>query len=332
MTQLQSAERSQWLTLSSRFPESLPQLNDTLRSRTYLLDTQAPSTTDAVVFSRVLPLIKEWSVDQIKESRHVIRWADLIQHTLKVEDGIKVDLDLEVARELKAKPEKKKKEGATAAKDTKEPSKEEATKEEAKGKEQSKEGEGKKKEKKEKKKKPEPVKKELVITPGLIDLRVGHIVKAIKHPDADSLYVSTIDVGEPEPRTVCSGLVKHFPLEAMQDRYVVVVANLKPVNMRGIKSQAMVLCANDAADGKVEFVNPPPGSKAGDKIFFEGYDETPEPVLNPKKKIWETVQPLFTTNEGLEVVYRKEGEADRKLVNKNGELCKVESLANAGVR
>ena len=33
------------------------------------------------------------------------------------------------------------------------------------------------------------------------------------HPDADSLYVETIDVGEEEPRTVVSGLVKYIPIE-----------------------------------------------------------------------------------------------------------------------
>jgi aminoacyl tRNA synthase complex-interacting multifunctional protein 1 len=166
----------------------------------------------------------------------------------------------------------------------------------------------------------------------MIDLRVGHIQKAIRHPDADSLYVSTIDMGdETGPRTVCSGLVKYYPLEAMQDRYVVVVANLKPVNMRGIKSSAMVLCASNKEDGIVEFVNPPAGSNPGDKIFFEGYDLTPEAVLNPKKKIWEQIQPGFSTTEKLEVIYRKEGDEDRKLVNKKGELCLVNSLVGASV-
>jgi aminoacyl tRNA synthase complex-interacting multifunctional protein 1 len=55
---------------------------------------------------------------------------------------------------------------------------------------------------------------------------------AVRH----SLYVEKIDVGEPEPRTIVSGLVKFVPLEEMQGRMVVVIANLKPRNMRGIKS------------------------------------------------------------------------------------------------
>lgn len=49
-----------------------------------------------------------------------------------------------------------------------------------------------------------------------LDIRVGKITKVQKHPDADALYVEEIDVGEVQPRTVVSGLVKHIPLEEMQ--------------------------------------------------------------------------------------------------------------------
>lgn len=189
-----------------------------------------------------------------------------------------------------------------------------------------------KKKKEKKNKKPQPTKIDVPITPGLVDIRVGHILKAIKHPDADSLYVSTIDMGdETGPRTVCSGLVNHIPLEAMQDRLVVVIANLKPVKMRGIKSSAMVFCA--ANDTCVEFVIPPAGSHPGDRLFFETYDSSePEIVLNPKRKVWETLQPGFFTNEKLEVVFKKDGDKECRLVNKNGKQCLVSSLANVSVR
>lgn len=100
----------------------------------------------------------------------------------------------------------------------------------------------------------------------MIDLRVGIIRKAEKHPDADSLYVSHIDVGEEKERIVCSGLVKYIPLEEMQNRAVVCVCNLKEVKMRGIMSQAMVLAASEPVEGdaekeKVELVIPPEGAK-----------------------------------------------------------------------
>jgi len=51
----------------------------------------------------------------------------------------------------------------------------------------------------------------------LLDIRVGKILKAWKHPEADSLYVEEVDVGETEgPRTICSGLVKYVPEEELQ--------------------------------------------------------------------------------------------------------------------
>lgn len=49
-----------------------------------------------------------------------------------------------------------------------------------------------------------------------LDIRVGLIKKAQKHPDADSLYVEEIDLGEGDCRKVVSGLVKYIPLEEMQ--------------------------------------------------------------------------------------------------------------------
>ena len=47
-------------------------------------------------------------------------------------------------------------------------------------------------------------------------MRVGRIVTAEKHPDADSLYVEQVDVGEAVPRTVVSGLVKHIPIDQVR--------------------------------------------------------------------------------------------------------------------
>jgi aminoacyl tRNA synthase complex-interacting multifunctional protein 1 len=86
--------------------------------------------------------------------------------------------------------------------------------------------------------------------PSMIDLRVGHIVDVIKHPDADGLYIEQIDLGEETgPRTVVSGLVNYIPIEQMRDKYLVAVCNLKPASMRGVKSFAMVLCAT-SKDGK----------------------------------------------------------------------------------
>lgn len=79
-----------------------------------------------------------------------------------------------------------------------------------------------------------------------VDIRVGRVLSAEKHPDADELYVETIDVGDSKPRTVISGLARHLPLEALRGRLVLCVCNLKPQKMRGIASEAMLLVASDA--------------------------------------------------------------------------------------
>lgn len=336
-TASQQALIHQSLTLSSRLPDSFGEINDVLRNSTYVLNTQEPSEVDSIVFARAEPFVRKFSESDAVANRHVVRWVDLVQNKLNIDNKIPINLDLEAPREVKKKETKEKKEAAPSAAKEKKPAAaaaESAPAAAAASADKAADEAARKAAKKEKKEKAK-VKKEQPaarpITPGLIDLRVGFIQKAVKHPDADSLYVSTIDVGEEEPRTICSGLVNFVPIEDMQQRYIVVVANLKPVKMRGISSNGMVLCASNKGDGVVEFVNPPSDSKPGDKLFFETYDEEPEAQLNPKKKIFETIQPSFSTNEQLEVIFKKEGEPDRKLVNKKGEALKCSTLIGANV-
>ncbi|CAN6470280.1 unnamed protein product [Victoria cruziana] len=122
-----------------------------------------------------------------------------------------------------------------------------------------------------------------------LDIRVGRIIKAWRHPEADSLYVEEVDVGEPEPRTICSGLVSFIPLEELQERSVVVLANLKPRNMRGIKSNGMLLAASDAKHEHVELLSPPEGSASGERIWFgseEGKHEQREAATPNQVPLW----------------------------------------------
>eukprot|EP00092_Neocalanus_flemingeri_P099167 GFUD01126505.1.p1 GENE.GFUD01126505.1~~GFUD01126505.1.p1 ORF type:complete len:306 (-),score=129.53 GFUD01126505.1:43-960(-) len=137
---------------------------------------------------------------------------------------------------------------------------------------------------------------------GRLDLRVGHIRKASKHPDADSLYVEEIDLGEEKPRTVISGLVKFIPEEEMQDRMAIILCNLKPSKMRGIMSEAMVMCASTPE--KVEIMAPPAGSKPGDLVQVDGYTRNPDSQLNPKKKIFEACAPDLKVNDTKQATYK----------------------------
>lgn len=163
------------------------------------------------------------------------------------------------------------------------------------------------KEKKPKKEKPanaegkEPA-AELPVDVRRLDMRVGKIIEVQNHPDADSLYLEKIDCGEPTPRTVVSGLVKFVPIEQMQNRMVIVLCNLKPAKMRGVTSEAMVMCASTPE--KVEVLSPPAGALPGDLVFAEGFPREPDAQMNPKKKIFETCAPDLKTNGDLVACYK----------------------------
>lgn len=137
------------------------------------------------------------------------------------------------------------------------------------------------------------------IIPSRLDIRIGKVLNVEKHPDADSLYVEKIDVGEGEPRTVVSGLVHHVTVEEFTNRMVVLLCNLKPQKMRGIESQAMVLCASTEGDHrKVELLDPPEGCTPGERVFVEGYDSgQPDEELKPKKKVFEKLQAEFKISD-----------------------------------
>ncbi|XP_048189535.1 aminoacyl tRNA synthase complex-interacting multifunctional protein 1 [Perognathus longimembris pacificus] len=158
-----------------------------------------------------------------------------------------------------------------------------------------------------------------------LDLRIGCILTAKKHPDADSLYVEEVDVGEAAPRTVVSGLVNHVPLEQMQNRMVILLCNLKPAKMRGVLSQAMVMCAS--SPDKVEILTPPNGSVPGDRITFDAFPGEPDKELNPKKKIWEQIQPDLHTNNECVATYKG---APFEVKGKG--VCRAQTMSNSGIK
>jgi len=135
-----------------------------------------------------------------------------------------------------------------------------------------------------------------------LDFRVGKIITAQKHPDADGLYVEQVDLGEGKNRTVVSGLVRFVPLEEMEDRMALLLCNLKPAKMRGVVSEAMVMCASTPE--KVEILLPPEGAVPGDRVVCEGFPGEPDAQLNPKKKIFEEVAPDLRTNHDGVFVYK----------------------------
>ncbi|KAH7660582.1 Methionine--tRNA ligase protein [Dioscorea alata] len=158
-----------------------------------------------------------------------------------------------------------------------------------------------------------------------LDFRVGIIKKVWEHPNADSLYVEEIDVGEESSRTTVSGLVNHVPMEQMQDRKVCVLCNLKPVNMWGVKSLAMVLAEFNNDHSKVELVDPPALAVVGERVTFPGFPGKPDTVINPKSKLWEKVQIYLHTNSDLVACYKTVP------FTTSAGVCRVSSILNGDI-
>eukprot|EP00808_Paulinella_micropora_P004923 g50969.t1 len=149
-----------------------------------------------------------------------------------------------------------------------------------------------------------------------LDIRVGQIVEAAKHPNADTMYVEKIDIGEEEPRTVCSGVYGRIPHEQFEGARVLVVTNLKPSNLRNVTSYGMVLCASSEDKGLVELVSPPEDAPVGSRVFLEGDQEEvanwpAEAEVNGKNKksAWARAAPALAVDK--EGVMRFEGKVVR---------------------
>jgi len=155
---------------------------------------------------------------------------------------------------------------------------------------------------KEKAKKAESGDGPLPVDVSRLDFRIGKIIAVKKHPDADSLYIEEVDVGDENTRTVVSGLVNFIPIEEMHNRTAVFLCNMKPMKMRGVALAAMIMCASTPE--KVEILTPPHNFIPGEVITFEGYKRKPDTQLNPKKKVFETCAPDLRVNENKVATYK----------------------------
>ena len=98
-----------------------------------------------------------------------------------------------------------------------------------------------------------------------VDLRAARIVAVERHPDADKLYIEKLDDGSEAGRTIVSGLAGHYRPEELVGKTIVVVANLKPAKLRGVKSEGMLLAAGNKSDA-----TEPPGGEIVDVLFVDG--------------------------------------------------------------
>jgi methionyl-tRNA synthetase len=100
----------------------------------------------------------------------------------------------------------------------------------------------------------------------VLDLVVGRITSVEVHPDADKLWVMAVDMGDSGLRTLVAGLRGHYSEDELAGSDIVVVANLQPAKLRGVRSEGMLLAAEDE-DGTVSLLRPAGPAKPGDRLW-----------------------------------------------------------------
>ena len=96
-----------------------------------------------------------------------------------------------------------------------------------------------------------------------MDIRVARITEVVNHPNADKLYVVTVETGE-GPKKIVAGLREHYTAEELIMREVVIINNLAPATIRGVESQGMILATKDGE--KFAIIVPEKEVKVGSPI------------------------------------------------------------------
>ena len=102
-----------------------------------------------------------------------------------------------------------------------------------------------------------------------IVLVTGHIISVDSIPESQKMLRFSIDIGEPEPRTILSGIGQHYTLDELRNKRCVVVANLTPRPMLGFVSNGMLICTthtDDEGNEVVRIVEPTSGVPIGTRL------------------------------------------------------------------
>jgi methionyl-tRNA synthetase len=96
------------------------------------------------------------------------------------------------------------------------------------------------------------------------DIRVGNIIEANDHPNADKLLVLKVRLGD-DVRQIVAGVKQHYEKDKLVGKQIIVVANLEPRKVRGVESHGMLLAASDGS-GVLSLITPDKQIAAGSQV------------------------------------------------------------------
>ncbi|XP_077461432.1 aminoacyl tRNA synthase complex-interacting multifunctional protein 1-like [Stigmatopora argus] len=151
-----------------------------------------------------------------------------------------------------------------------------------------------------------------------LDLRAGCIIRTMQLPGTDGLYLQHVDVGEAHPRTVVS---EHVPVDL--NCMGVLLCNVKPTQVRGVASQAALVCVRSA--NGLEILAPPNGAVPGDRVTAHGFTGDPHEELEPAK-VRERMGSDLRTDERCVATYK---DVPLEILGKG--VCRAPTLSDCQV-
>jgi methionyl-tRNA synthetase len=96
-----------------------------------------------------------------------------------------------------------------------------------------------------------------------LDIRIGKVIEADSHPDADKVLLLKVDIGEKQIQLV-AGIKNFYNPQDLKEKYIVVLTNLEPRNIRGQVSEGMLLAAQGS--NLISVLMPEKEVEAGSKV------------------------------------------------------------------
>lgn len=131
-----------------------------------------------------------------------------------------------------------------------------------------------------------------------LDLRVAKIIAIEQHPDAEKLYVEKLDCGDGVEKQIVSGLVPYYTKDELLGKNIILVNNLEEAELRGVKSQGMLLAADK--DERVGVLMAP-NSKLGERVFIGT-----EPSVVDGNIDFKFFGKIKMTTDGVNALYKSE--------------------------
>lgn len=97
-----------------------------------------------------------------------------------------------------------------------------------------------------------------------LDIQVGTVQTVSEHPNADNLYLLDVDMGELDNRQLVAGIKNDYTPDELEGLQIVVVTNLEPAEIRGEKSEGMLLAAD--AERHIALIQPDKAVPNGTKV------------------------------------------------------------------